>query len=45
MQGIDERHDVSGIVFDNVEYYGKKIDAGSPNVQTGDYVKHIQYAQ
>ena len=43
LQGIDERHDVSGIVFDNVNYYGDKINAGSPKVQKGNFVNHIQY--
>ena len=45
MQGLDEKHDVSGIVFDNVNYYGDKINAGKPNIQIGDFVKHVQYAE
>ena len=45
IQGIDERHDVSGIIFDNVEYYGTRIGADSPNIQTGDFVKHVQYVK
>lgn len=43
LQGIDEEHDVSNIVFDNVNYFGNVIDEGSDVVKKNEYVKHIQF--
>lgn len=43
LQGIDEKHDVSNVIFDKMNYYGNKIDEESGSVKINKYVKHVQF--
>lgn len=45
MEGVNDKQDVSGIIFDRVSYYGTPINVNEPNVKEGKSVKHVQYIQ
>lgn len=42
-QGIDEKHNISGITFDNVKLYGKPLKANSPGVRMSNFVENVKF--
>ena len=43
LQGLNEKHDVRGIVFDNVTRHGQPLAANSADVQIGNFVGGIEF--
>ena len=43
LRGLADRHDVAGITFDNVNYYGCRITAVSPYVHTDGVVRNVSF--
>ena len=42
-QGLSEKHDIRGILFDNVTRHGKPLAADSPDVQIGKFAKGVEF--
>lgn len=43
LQGIDEKHNISGITFENVTLYGKPLKSDSPGVRINNFVNNVQF--
>jgi Glycosyl hydrolases family 28 len=43
IQGASETNRVDDVLFDNVVCYGRRLDAGSPNLSIGAYVGNIRF--
>jgi Endopolygalacturonase len=43
LEGIDEKHSVSGVAFDNVTYYGVPVKPNNSAVKINEFVKQIEF--